>query len=301
MNKESSAESVDSSSTQFLPKLFGGLSGRRKEPARLSPHPHPLVVAVHGGTYNSAYFDIPGYSLLARATALGLPVIALDRPGYGESIELKGMDATLQGNAAYLRRALGDAWNLYRGSSQGIVIIAHSIGAAISMLIASEPLDWPLLGLAISGVGLRTPPEHRQAWAALPDTYRVEIPGALKDQVMFGPAGSYDDKMPAASHLADAPAPKAELVDIVSTWQDQVRGVASRISVPVHYRQGEFDGLWIVGQEEVTGFAQALTNSPRVDGRMMTGVGHCIDFHRVGASFHAEQLEFAVQCAAPSR
>lgn len=40
----------------------------------------PLVVALHGGTYTSEYFDIPGYSLLDRASAEGIPVIAIDRP-----------------------------------------------------------------------------------------------------------------------------------------------------------------------------------------------------------------------------
>ena len=44
----------------------------------------PLIVAIHGGTYTSAYFDVPGYSLLDRADASGVPIIAPDRPGYGE-------------------------------------------------------------------------------------------------------------------------------------------------------------------------------------------------------------------------
>src|ERR1700690_2289096 len=43
----------------------------------------PLIIALPGGTYTSTYFDIPGYSLLDRAAALGIPIIALDRPGYG--------------------------------------------------------------------------------------------------------------------------------------------------------------------------------------------------------------------------
>lgn len=29
----------------------------------------PLVVAIHGGGYSSAYFDVPGYSLLDRAAS----------------------------------------------------------------------------------------------------------------------------------------------------------------------------------------------------------------------------------------
>ena len=31
----------------------------------------PLVIALHGGTYTSEYFDIPGYSLLDRGEAAG--------------------------------------------------------------------------------------------------------------------------------------------------------------------------------------------------------------------------------------
>ena len=285
---------------KYQPDLFGGLSGRWQESTSGAPA-EPLIIAVHGGTYTSRYFDVPGYSMFSQAAEFGIPVLAPDRPGYGESVELPESDSTLQGNAAFLRQALGEAWDRYGRSTQGIVLVAHSIGAAISMIVAGEKPDWPLLGLAISGVGLRTPPGHREAWAALPPTYRVEIPSALKDQVMFGPQGSFDDDMPTASHLADALAPKAELVDIVSTWHDQVLDVASRITVPVHYRQGEFDGLWTVGENEVRGFGDALCNAPYVDARPMPGVGHCIDFHRVGTTFQKEQLAFAQRCALQSK
>ncbi len=41
-----------------------------------------LVVALPGGTYSSIYFDVPGQSLLDTAETVGVPVIAVDRPGY---------------------------------------------------------------------------------------------------------------------------------------------------------------------------------------------------------------------------
>jgi pimeloyl-ACP methyl ester carboxylesterase len=293
--------SYNPSSAKYFPALFGKLSGRWQPGSNAAPAPQPLIIAVHGGTYSSLYFDVPGYSLFGQAAAAGVAILAPDRPGYGESVELPESRSTLRGNAEFLKQALGLAWTQYRGTAQGIVLVAHSIGAAISMMVAGEKLDWPLLGLAISGVGLRTPPGHREAWAALPATYRVEIPSGLKDQVMFGPPGSFDEGMPIGSHIADTPAPKAELVDIVSTWHDQVAEVASRITVPVHYRQGEFDGLWIVGESEVTGFKDALVNSPEVDARLMPGVGHCIDFHRNGAVFQNQQLAFAMQCATQAK
>jgi len=63
----------------------------------------------------------------------------------------------------------------------------------------------------------------------------------------------------------------------------------------VHYRQAEFDRLWVVDQSEVDTFAASLTASPLVDARLMTGCGHCIDFHLVGPAFQLQQLGFALE------
>lgn len=277
--------------------LFAGLTGQVRFPAAEQAGA-PLIVAVHGGTYTSRYFDVPGHSLLDRAEANGLPIIAIDRPGHGGSPLLAPEESDLAGQGRFLAGALKEGWERYGGGRKGMVIIAHSIGAAISLRVSSAPDGLPLLGVAVSGVGLRTPPDHRGMWNALPDMPRVELPDAVKDEVMFGPAGSFDAAMPAASHVANTTAVRAELVDIVSTWQDHVHGVLGRIAVPVHYRQAEVDHLWIVDEGEVAGFAGALTASPRVDAEMMRGTGHCIDFHRVGAALQLQQLGFALQCAA---
>jgi pimeloyl-ACP methyl ester carboxylesterase len=278
--------------------LFGQVSGRSRNTGQAASSDAPLIVAIHGGTYTSAYFDVPGYSLLDRASANGLPIIALDRPSYGTTPILPSAEMTLRGQADYLTLALKDAWRVHGAGRPGMVIVAHSIGAAISTMIASKPDGLPLIGLAISGVCMRTPPEHRPMWESLPDVPLVEMPPAVKDDVMFGPAGSFAADMPAASHVACTTAPKAELVDIVSTWQDNVRDVLAAITVPVHYRQGEFDKLWIVDEGEVAAFEAALCNSRRVDARLMRGTGHCMDFHRISAAFHLQQLGFALQCAA---
>jgi len=278
-----------------MTKLFAGLSGRSRLLDIVAPD-MPLVIAVHGGTYTSAYFDVPGYSLLDRAVALGIPIVAPDRPGYGESPALE--DGRMASQARFLTGALGEAWERYGAGTRGIVIIAHSIGAAISLMVAAEPGGLPLLGIAVSGVGLRTPREHQPMWESLPELTHVELPSAMKDEVMFGPPGSYDASMPEASHLADAPALRAELVDIVSTWHLNVHDILGRIRVPVHYRQAEIDHLWIVDESEVAGFGAALTNAPRVDAAMLRGTGHCMDFHRIGAALQLQQLAFSLQCAA---
>ncbi|HVR91934.1 MAG TPA: alpha/beta hydrolase [Novosphingobium sp.] len=278
--------------------LLAGYSGRSRLPDCRIARALPLVVALHGGTYTSAYFDIPGFSLLDRAEANGIPIIAIDRPGYGLTSPLPPTDATIDGQAAHLIPALEQLWDRFGADSAGIVLIGHSIGGAIAATIASHAGQLPLIGLAISGVGLRTPSAHRPMWEALPDLPQVEMPLAIKDDVMFGPPGSFDATlMPTASHIANASAPKAELVAIVSSWQDTVEATLSRIDVPVHYRQAENDKLWIVDEDQITGFAAALTESPRVDAEMISSTGHCMDFHHISAALQLQQLGFALQCA----
>lgn len=287
--------------SQWTQPLFGELSGRCFRPAgTLLPHT-PLIVAIHGGTYTSAYFDVPGASLFESAAANHIPVIAPDRPGYGQSPSLQPQEMTIKGQARYLTEALKDAWHRHGAETQGIVLIGHSIGgaiaAAMAALVASESVDLPLLGLAMSGVCLNTPPEHLPLWQSLPDTPTVEMPPGVKDVVMFGPEGSYDPRMVQNSTVANAAAPKPELVDIVSTWSQNALGILGQIRVPVHYRQAEMDRLWVVNQDEVDHFAMALSRSVRVDAAMVRGTGHCMDFHHVGRALQLQQLAFALQCA----
>ena len=272
------------------------LSGRRHLSAGVPAKDHPLVIALHGGTYNSAYFDLPGFSLLDRAARLGLPIIALDRPGYGDTTAFAPAEATIAGNAARLDEAIGALWQRHGGTARGIVLIGHSIGGAITVSIAARNPSWPLLGIAVSGVGLVTPPESGAQWAALPKIPMIDLPGAMKDQVMFGPDWTFAPPMPGLGHDSDAPVPRQELIDITATWHSAVKGLAAKVRVPVHYRQAEFDRLWIVDADQVEGFGAAFVNSPSVDAALFRSAGHCIDFHRLGGAFQLEQLAFALRC-----
>ena len=293
------------SKEQQTDSLFAGLSGRAHHPDAPAAARVPLVVALHGGTYTSGYFAMPGASLFDKAVALGVPLIAPDRPGYGNSAWLDTAEMTIQGQARFFAHALGDAWERHGRATSGVVLLGHSIGGAIAAataaLLADRPGPFPLLGLAVSGVCLNTPAEHRPLWEQLPDTPSVEMPPAVKEVVMFGPEGSFDPHMVRASAQADVPAPKAELVDIVSVWASVATDILGRITVPVHYRQAEVDRLWVGGQEQVQGFAQALVRSPRVDAAMLRQTGHCIDLHHVGTALQVQQLGFALQCAAEHR
>ncbi len=284
------------SSERFVERVGAWrVSGRRRSPDHPAAPDVPLIVALHGGTYTSAYFDLPGFSLLDRAAAAGLPIVALDRPCYGETTPLDPGTETILNSAERLDAIIGGLPD--RSAGRGIVLVGHSIGAAIALAIASRQPSWPLIGVAVSGMCLASPPEAGAAWAALPETVMVDLPPALKDAVMFGPGDMFGPPMPGASHAADAPVPRAELIDIVMGWPAIAADVLGKVRVPVQYRLGEHDRLWVTSDAEVARFAASLSEAPAVDAGLLRDAGHCIDFHHCGAALHHEQIAFARRCA----
>lgn len=115
---------------------------------------------------------------------------------------------------------------------------------------------------------------------------------------MFGPAGSFSDDMPAASHPSNTLVPKAELLDITGAWIDRRAEVCGRVTVPVHHRQGEFDNLWVTNQNEIDEFRAGFGQAASIDTALQLGSGHCIDFHLASGEFQESELDFALTVAA---
>jgi pimeloyl-ACP methyl ester carboxylesterase len=295
------AGQVSTSSRRLIVKVSGAqISGRQGVAAAEARTDTPILVAIHGGGYTSAYFDVDGHSLLQRAAAVGFRAIALDRPGYGESTPLPSGEETIARNAERLDAGIGQLWSEIGQGAAGIVLVGHSIGGAITIAIAARRLSWPLLGIAVSGVGLMLPPQVGGLYATTSDTL-ISVPPEAKDSMLFGPSWTHGEDMPAASHVADSPVPRRELQDIFETWPHNVRELAAKVVVPVHYRQGERDALWVVDAGQIADFGAAFSGSPEVDAALIRSTGHCIDFHRLGLSFHLEQLSFASRCAVSPR
>lgn len=272
-------------------------TGRRNTPQRPAVAAEiPLIIAIHGGTYTSEYFDIEGHSLLERAATLGIPVIALDRPGYAGSDHVEPGESIILANAVALDQVIGELWAQHGAGTAGVFIIGHSIGgAATTAVAAGHTGGWPLLGIAISGCLLQVPDGPRMAFDALPDILMIDLPGPMKDSVMFGPEWTHVPAMPDLSHSSDTAVPRAELIDINNGWTGRVREVNARVTVPVHARQGEFDHLWITDEDQVRQFGASFTGSPRVDAQLVPNAGHCVDFHRAGAGLQLAQLGFALE------
>ncbi len=274
----------------------GTLTGLRVRGTTGDGANRPLVLAVHGGTYTSRYFDIEGHSLLQRAADQGFDVIAVDRPGYGGSTQLPDAPDLIQKNAEYLVPRIPALLEDF-GTSAPVFMIGHSIGGAVVISMAALQPAWTLVGIAVSGVGLKTPPESAEAYAQFPQVYFVDLPAPMKDQVMFGPAETRGAGMPEASHVANTHCPLNELLDITGGWQDRVRDIAARVRVPVHARMGEHEALWITTPDLVDDFGRAFSSAGTVSSDIVRDAGHCIDFHRCGGAFQDDQLAFALKSA----
>lgn len=273
------------------------VAGRRGLAASgVSDERQPMIVAIHGGGFTSAYFDCGGFSLLDRATSAGCPVLGINRPGYGESQRLPEGDRAIPRNADTLQAAIGQVWRERDFDAAGIVLVGHSIGSAVALYIAAKAPDWPLLGVSFSGMALSPPPNIPAFWNDHRPEEWLHTPADFRKMLMFGPVGSYTEGAPELCDSVSEPVWWREIVEIYTLWPTEFADVCARVRVPVHYRQATQDNLWANEQEEIDRLSRAFTQSPSVDCARLPNSGHCIDFHLAGEAFHAEQIAFAKRC-----
>jgi pimeloyl-ACP methyl ester carboxylesterase len=165
----------------------------------------PLLVALHGGTYTSAYFGVagsPAGSFLDIAARNGFAVLTVDRPGYGDSTLLPEQENTFARQAEVLDEVIAQALQV-----------------------------WPAGGAA-------------EALGTLPLSGVVDLPVAERDAVMFGPGGSFTEAGREAAHASYAPTPFVELVRAPVWARTRLSTVAAAVRVPVLTVLGAHDALW---------------------------------------------------------
>ena len=251
----------------------------------------PLLVCIPGGSYNARYFDVQGVSFMQAAGDRGFPVAALNRPGYEDSTPLS--PPTFAGNAEAISHAVADLWARDRAESPGVVLVGHSMGAAIAAHIASGPRGWPLLGLAISAIHYDAPEPVVQAWNSMPADISIEFSDEQRIQFMYGPPETYQPSVVQAAAGACSPIPVAELLEVVDGWVSDYPSVAAKVDVPVHYGLAEYEQLWHSSPDSVAAFAAAFTAAPSVTAHQVSGAGHNIDHHHGGRQYQAEVLDWA--------
>lgn len=257
----------------------------------------PLVVALHGASYDARYFDLPGCSVQDHLGKEGFPVVAITRCGYPADAVTAAAQPDFAASAVLLELAIADAWARWGAGRPGVVVLGHSVGAAIGVHLAASPTEWPLLGVAISGIGDRPTPGPAAMFGSMPRTVAVEFPFDQVRRAFYGPDASIDPV--ALQHAAGllVPFPSSDAVEVNTDWPNDLPHLAARVRVPVLYALADGDSLWQCGDERVRAFASLFTSAPSVSALSWSGAGHNLEHHRNGVEFVAEVAEFARRCA----
>jgi prepilin-type processing-associated H-X9-DG protein len=247
----------------------------------------PVVVCIHGGGCNALYFDLPGFSVAQAVLQRGFPVLLVHRPGHGGNVAIPG-DAPIA-TAGPIRRFIDDVRGGHLPESPGFFIIGHSIGGAVALTLASGCREWPLLGLAVSGIGDRPAAEL----VALRSSFAGGVlPSELMPPFLLGPQRSYSFRGPVALRHAGESWIMAEVAEVLEHWPIQWPHIAAKIALPVHLRLADHERIWETGAAVVRRMAARLTASPRVDAGLLREGGHLYEIHHKGPELAASQLDF---------
>jgi len=258
--------------------------------------PRALLVAVHGGTYTSKYFDTPQSSLLDFCASLGYSILALDRPGYGAATSIPFDQLSFDGQVPVLRQALEEIWHDYGQQSAGMFLIGHSIGGMISLLLAAENPHERLLGMNMTGSGALYNEQTKAAFASLvSDTPTVMMDIAIKVMAMYGPAWSYPEELAQYDPERDVPTAVIELAE-AQTWGARLPQVAANVRVPVQFIVPEYDHIWRADAEALSHVAEMFSAAPFVDVGVQRMAGHSAELHTLARAFYMKILSFVEEC-----
>lgn len=290
------------------------VSGRAYLPENTSRACHtPLIVCVHGGSYDSGYFDVDSvHSILSVAKDNGIPVVAIDRPGYGASKvgPVTGGDKTYaEAQSRFLDSTVLPAlWDRFaeRANATAIVLLGHSIGAMMTLIAAGMHTaddQYALAGVIVSGIGSELVPMPRQGMLQLlaDSEDAIRFDPEPKDAVMlqWPFQNSVESNMTLHTARLNKPIPRQELSDINTRWLEMWTGYTSKITVPVMHGLGEFDGLWVSSQEAITNFKRAFSTSrsPSVRSEIIPKAPHCIELSLQSRGWYFQCCGFAFECA----
>lgn len=273
---------VDTRAHRLSGRIAGPRSGHRG-----------LIIALHGGTYDSAYYDGGPDSLLELGALLGYLVVAVDRPGYRASAPAVHADMSFAGQTAILAAAVKSLVGTYAEGTRA-VLVGHSIGGMLALCVAAadEPAGL-IAGVEASGLGERWQPGLREMWSTLiSDAPSVTVPAEAHGQVMLGPAGTHSPGQQSRDADLIRPMPMPELIDVVD-WAELLPTVAAKVAVPVSLTFAEHDNIWQSDPDARAAVSVHFTKSPSVRAELFQGAGHSIELHRGARAYCLRQLASA--------
>ncbi|HKV19200.1 MAG TPA: alpha/beta fold hydrolase [Mycobacterium sp.] len=256
------------------------------------PEPKAVIVAVHGGATSAAYFDCPGHpelSLLRAAASDGYTAIALDRPGYGASAfyhdDMVEADRRVGFALGAVDKILGES---LRGA--GLFVLAHSAGCEIGLRMAVDGRADDVLGVELSGTGLRYSDEAK---AVISQATLTSRPAGLRD-LLWQPTDLYPQEVLTGGLSAPGAPYEGE---VTANWpRRDFPDVASRVTVPVQFSVADHERVWESTREAADAVAGLFTSSPRVVVNEMPDSGHNLSVGWTAVEYHRRVLAFLDEC-----
>jgi pimeloyl-ACP methyl ester carboxylesterase len=219
-------------------------------------------------------------SLLDVGARVGFAVWAPDRPGYGLAADLPDERLRLHPQAELLERSILDVADRV-GERLRVVLVAHSYGLKVGLVLAARPWEGRLAGIDGVGTGQRFRPD------------RQPVPGDVGPA--WGPRRGYPAGTFAKGALPLAPVPAVQTKEN-PRWADDLADAAPTIRVPVQVAYGEFERFWPTDEDAFTRFRGLFSRAPRVDVRVIPGVGHNVSLSVQARAYHLRCLAFAEAC-----
>jgi pimeloyl-ACP methyl ester carboxylesterase len=258
------------------------------------PEPKGVIVAVHGGATSAAYFDCPGHpelSLLRAAAAEGYTAIALDRPGYGASAFYHDKMTHADRRVGF---ALGAVDKIVAESSRGagLFLLAHSAGCEIGLRMAVDQRATDVLGVELSGTGLRY---GDAAKAIISEATATSRPAGLRD-LLWQPTDLYPPEVLTGGLSAPGAPYEAE---VTANWPRRDFGeIAARVTVPVQFSVADHERVWESTPQAAQAVAALFTSAQRVVVNDMPKSGHNLSVGWSAGEYHRRVLSFVDECAA---
>ncbi|WP_327698575.1 alpha/beta hydrolase family protein [Streptomyces sp. NBC_00459] len=250
--------------------------------------PRATVVALHGAGMSAEYFDggaQPDASLCALGARLGFAVLAVDRPGYGDSAAGLPEGLGLAGQARVLRAALDH----FRGEHHigtGTFLLAHSFGGKLALTLAAEAPPSDLLGLDISGCGHRYAPLSAELLSG---------PARARWRYNWGRLALYPPATFRRSAAFVRPIPEQE-VRAAPDWPEVFDTIAPRVRVPVRLTFAEHELWWRHDADTLDDLRARLSAAPRVVVDRQPDAGHNISLGHTARAYHLRALAFIEEC-----
>ncbi|OBB17165.1 thioesterase [Mycobacteriaceae bacterium 1482268.1] len=260
------------------------------------PEPKAVIVAIHGGATSAVYFDCPGrpeLSLLRSAAAGGYTAIALDRPGYGASAFYHDQMTEPERRVGF---ALGAVGKILGESSwgAGLFVLAHSAGCELGLRMVVDERATDVLGVELSGTGLRYGEEAKMVISKATATSR---PAGLRD-LLWEPTDLYPPEVLTGG--LSAPGAPYE-ADVTANWpRRDFPKTAGRVTVPVEFSVAEHERVWETTPEATAAIAALFTSSPTVVVNEIPDSGHNLSVGWSAGQYHRRVLAFVDECTAAS-